>query len=246
MPERNIIVTGASSGIGRATALRLAADGHRLFLLARREDRLQSLAAEIREAGGEAECFDVDVRDHARLIEIAESISERYKAVDVLVNNAGIMDAAFTYDLDIEAAHACIDVNIKGVINAVQAVLPGMIRQNYGHIINVSSVVGADRILPGLSVYSATKAAVSVFNEGLRQEMAANYNIRVSELVPGAVATELAARIDEPELLDQFRRFKDVRFLDADDMARAVAFMIEQPDYVSINQMQIRPTNQEF
>ncbi len=238
MASKNIMITGASSGIGRATAILLAKQGHRLFLLARREDRLQPLVGDIRESGGRAEYYTADVRDPGRLKDITAAIADDHGSIDVLVNNAGIMDASFTYDLNIDAANECLDINVKGVINAVHAVLPGMIAQNHGHIINVSSVVGVDRVLPGLSVYSASKAAVAVFTEGLRQEMAAHYNIRVSELIPGAVATELGDRITEPELQAQFHRFKDVRFLDPEDMARGVAYMIDQPDHVSINQLQ--------
>lgn len=145
MGEKNIIVTGASSGIGRATALRLAACGQRLFLLARREERLRELVEEIAAAGGRAESYVADVTDSERLQDIAATVAGDYGGIDVLVNNAGIMPAAHLVSLDLQAAHECIDVNLKGVINAVHAVLPHMVAQNRGHIINVSSV-GAETV----------------------------------------------------------------------------------------------------
>ena len=164
----------------------------------------------------------------------------------MLVNNAGIMPLSFIRNRKLEEAHRMIDVNLKGVLNAMYAVLPGMIERDQGHVINVSSVA-AKHVVPTSSVYRATKFGVRAISEGFRTEMAMeDRNIRVTDVQPGAATTDLAESITDPGVEAVFERLADLTFLDPDDIARGVSYVVSQPMNVSVNELTIRPTHQEM
>ncbi|MED4070992.1 SDR family oxidoreductase [Priestia endophytica] len=241
--DKVVIITGASSGIGEATAKKLASKGAKLVLAARREDRLQKLQEDIKENGGKAIYKVTDVTSHEQMEELAAYALEEFGQIDVLVNNAGIMPQAFLSKKKIDEWDSMIDVNIKGVLYAIAAVLPYMRERKSGHVINLSSVAGHN-IYPGGTVYCGTKHAVRAISEGLRQEEAmSGTNIRVTNVSPGAVNSELLETTSDPEMktgLDEFYQTA----INADSIARTIAFAIEQPSDVAINELIIRPTVQ--
>ncbi|MGG4216423.1 SDR family oxidoreductase [Paenibacillus sp. FSL L8-0638] len=241
--EQVVIITGASSGIGEAAAKELASKGAKLVLAARREDRLKKLQDEIEQSGGQAIYKVTDVSSHQQMEDLAAYALNEFGKIDVLVNNAGIMPQAFLALKKIDEWDRMIDVNIKGVLYAIGAVLPSMRERKSGHIINLSSVAGHN-IYPGGTVYCGTKHAVRAISEGLSQEEAmSGTNIRVTNISPGAVTSELLETTTDPAMkagLDDFYKIA----IDADSIARAIAFAIEQPSDVGINEMIIRPTAQ--
>lgn len=241
--EKVVIITGASSGIGEATAKELASKGAKLVLAARREDRLQKLQEEIEADGGKVVYKVTDVTSHEQMEELAEYALQEFGKIDVMLNNAGLMPLSPLHQKKIEEWNTMIDVNIKGVLNGIAAVLPSMRERKEGHIINVSSVAG-HLIGPAGSVYSATKFAVRAISEGLRKEEAAN-NIRSTIISPGAIATDLPETISDSELKSAIDDFYKVA-IDVEHIARHIVYAIEQPADVSINEMIIRPTNQEL
>ncbi|WP_178019666.1 SDR family oxidoreductase [uncultured Paenibacillus sp.] len=238
-----IIITGASSGIGEATAKLLAANGAKVVLAARREDRLQQIVSEIRGSGGEAASFQANVASSKDLQKLAQFALERYGRVDVLVNNAGIMPVSRLSELRVEDWDQMIDVNVKGVLYGIAAVLPIMREQKSGHIINVSSVVGY-AVSPSSSVYSATKFAVRAIAEGLRQEESPESGIRSTIVSPGMVETELQNSVTNPELKKQMGEMLRSLSIPADRIAQAIAYAIDQPADTSVNEIVIRPTAQ--
>ncbi|MFE4018025.1 SDR family oxidoreductase, partial [Streptomyces sp. NPDC059101] len=198
MPDQTVkvvAITGASSGIGEATARRLAADGHRLFLGARRTDRLDQLVTEINAAGGTAATQRLDVTEAADVQDFVAAAKERYGRVDVMVNNAGVMLLSPLEALRTEEWNRMIDVNMRGVLHGISAVLPVMRAQGGGHIVNIASV-GAHEVSPTAAVYCATKFAVRAISEGLRQESAGD--VRVTLVSPGVTESELADSIADP------------------------------------------------
>jgi len=239
-----VVITGASSGLGEATARHLSGLGASVVLGARRVDRLQSLADELGGRGGKALALATDVTDYGQVKRLADAAVEKYGRIDVMINNAGLMPQSLLERLKIDEWDRMIDVNIKGVLYGVAAALPHMKRQKAGHIINVSSVAG-HKVRPGGTVYSATKHAVRVISEGLRQEVKP-YNIRTTVISPGAVDTELPDTITDPDVSVAMRKFYDDFAIPADSFARAVAFAMSQPDDVDINEILFRPTRQEF
>jgi NADP-dependent 3-hydroxy acid dehydrogenase YdfG len=235
-----VAITGASSGIGEAAARLLAASGAKVVLGARRADRLEAVAAEIKKAKGEVEVQAIDVTRREDLVRLVGKAQERFGRLDVLINNAGLMPLSALDDLKVDEWDRMIDVNIKGVLYGIAAALPVFRKQQSGHFINVSSVAG-HRVAPNTAVYSATKFAVRALSEGLRQE--AGDNIRVTIISPGAVESELAETISDPALkkkIDDFRK----RAIPADAIAQAMAFAIGQPTNVDINEILVRPTSQ--
>lgn len=241
--DKVVIITGASSGIGEATAKELASKGAKLVLAARREDRLKKLQEEIQNNGGQAVYKVTDVTSYEQMEELAEDALKEFGKIDVLINNAGLMPLSPLYQKKIKEWDTMIDVNIKGVLYGIAAVLPSMRERKEGHIINLSSIAG-HLIGPAGSVYSGTKFAVRAITEGLRKEEFGN-NIRTTIISPGAVATELPETISDLELksaIDEI--YKGA--ISAESIARAIAFAIEQPSDVAINEMIIRPTNQEL
>jgi NADP-dependent 3-hydroxy acid dehydrogenase YdfG len=239
-----IVITGASSGLGEATARLLSAQGASVVLGARRADRLQSLADELTGRGGKALPVTTDVTDREQVKELVDAAVQTYGRVDVMINNAGLMPQALLERLRIDEWDQMIDVNIKGVLYGIAAALPHMKEQKAGHFINVSSVAG-HRVGPGFAVYAATKHAVRALSEGLRQEVKP-YNIRTTVISPGAVATELPNSVTDPDAAERIRKFYQDVAIPAESFARAVAFAISEPEDVDVNEILFRPTRQEL
>lgn len=240
-----VIITGASSGIGEETALNLAGAGAKLVLAARRKDRLENLIARINAGGGEAIAVATDVRDRAQVQALADAAVAKYGRIDALINNAGVMLMAPMSKLKIDEWDAMIDINVKGALYAVAAVLPAMQAQKSGHIINISSVAGL-RVSAGVgTVYSATKFALKAISEGLRAELCGQ-NIRVTTLYPGAIATELTEHSSDEATKSAMKAFYAANEIGADSVARAIAYAINEPADVGINEITIRPSKQEF
>jgi NADP-dependent 3-hydroxy acid dehydrogenase YdfG len=239
-----VVITGASSGLGEATARLLSAEGATVVLGARRVDRLQALASELTGRGGKALAVSADVTDRDQVKRLVDAAVQAHGRIDVLINNAGLMQQSPLERLKVDEWDNMIDVNIKGVLYGIAAALPHMQRQKGGHIINVSSVAG-HKVTPAGIVYSATKHAVRVISEGLRQEVKP-YNIRTTVISPGAVATELPSHITDPDSAAGIQKFYEGYAIPADSFARAVAFAMSQPDDVDVNEILFRPTRQEL
>ena len=237
-----VVITGASSGLGEATARHLAAQGAKLVLGARRVDRLRALAGELRLGPGAA--VATDVTDAAQVKALVDGAVATHGRVDVLLNNAGLMPHSPLDRLKISDWDRMIDVNLKGVLYGIAAALPHMQRQKSGHIINVASVA-AYKVRPGSGVYAATKAAVRMLSEGLRQEVKP-YNIRTTVISPGAVQSELPQSINEADVAAGIAEFYERYAIPAENFARMVAFAISQPEDVDINEILFRPTAQEL
>jgi NADP-dependent 3-hydroxy acid dehydrogenase YdfG len=236
-----VAVTGASSGIGEATALLLAKRGAKLVLGARRSDRLEALANRIAGAGGEAAYARTDVKRRDDLSGFVKLACERYGKLDVLVNNAGIAPISLLDELRVEDWEEMIDINIKGVLYGIAAALPVFRKQGFGHFVNIASTAG-HITRPTMAVYSGTKFAVRAISEGLRQE--AGDRLRVTIVSPGFVATDLADSATNPEVRSQLVASRDKFAIPPDAIARAIAFAIEQPPDVDVNEIVIRPTAQ--
>jgi NADP-dependent 3-hydroxy acid dehydrogenase YdfG len=239
-----VVITGASSGLGEATARLLAAEGASVVLGARRNDRIQSLAKELAASGRQARAIPTDVTRREQVRELVDAGVRAYGRIDVMINNAGLMPQALLERLQVDEWDRMIDVNIKGVLYGIAAALPHMQRQKAGHFINVSSVAG-HRVGPGFAVYAATKFAVRALSEGLRQEVKP-YNVRTTVISPGAVATELPNSVTDPDAGARIRKFYAEAAIPADSFARAVAFAISQPEDVDVNEIVFRPTRQEL
>ena len=239
-----VVITGASSGLGEATARHLAAQGASVVLGARRIERLQSLANELNSQGGKALAVKTDVTDPNQVQRLVDKAVQTYGRVDVIINNAGLMPHSPLERRKIDDWNRMIDVNIKGVLYGIAAVIPYMKEQKSGHIINVSSVAG-HKVRAGGVVYAATKHAVRMISEGLRQEVKP-YNIRTTVISPGAVDTELPSSATEPDVAENLHKFYKEFAIPADSFARTVAFAISQPEEVDINEILFRPTRQEL
>ena len=241
--DKVVIITGASSGIGEATAKELASKGVKLVLAARREDRLKKLQEEIQKNGGQAIYKVTDVASHEQMEELAEYALTEFGKIDVMVNNAGVMPLSPVYQKKINEWDSMIDINIKGVLYGIAAVLPSMRERKERHIINVSSIAG-HLVFHASAVYSGTKFAVRAITEGLRKEEAPN-NIRTTIISPGTISTELLESISDEELKSEIVEVSKIG-IDPASIARAIAFAIEQPSEVAINEMIVRPTIQEL
>src|SRR5256886_9706797 len=239
--DKVVVITGASSGIGEATALLLAERGAKLILGARRSDRLKALADRIAAAGGEATYAPVDVRRRDDLSNLVKLACERYGKLDVLVNNAGIMPVSPLDDLRVEDWEEMIDINIKGVLYGIAPALPVFRKQGFGHFVNTASTAG-HKTVPNQSVYSGTKFAVRAISEGLRQE--AGDKLRVTIISPGFVRTNFTEGGTNPEVKAQLAASRAKFAVPPDAIARAIAFAIEQPADVDVNEIVIRPTAQ--
>ena len=236
-----VVITGASSGLGEATARLLAAKGAHVVLGARRVERIEALA---RALGGKTLAVATDVTRSAEVKRLVDAAVEAHGRIDVMINNAGLMPQSMLDKLRLDEWDQMVDVNIKGVLYGIAAALPHMQAQKAGHIINVASVAG-HKVRAGSTVYSATKHAVRVISEGLRQEVKP-YNIRTTIISPGAVATELPNTVTDPDVLPRVRAMYDEMAVPADSFARAVAFAMEQPAEIDINEILYRPTRQEY
>ena len=237
-----VVITGASSGLGEASARRLAAQGATVVLGARRSDRIVNLARELTGAGQKAIAVTTDVTDRAQVKALVDKAVEEFGRIDVMLNNAGLMPLAPLERLKIDEWDRMIDVNLKGVLYGIAAALPHMKEQRSGHIINVSSVYG-HVVDPGATVYCATKFAVRALSEGLRKEVKP-YNIRTTIISPGAVSTELTDHISEADVREGVKDFVSKIAVGPDTFARAVAFAINEPEDVDINEILFRPVNQ--
>ncbi len=237
-----IVITGASSGLGEAAARHLAAQGAKVVLGARRAERIEALAEEIRTAGGEALPVATDVTDRAQVANLIDTAVRDFGRVDVLINNAGIMPLSALESLKVDEWDRMIDVNIKGVLYGIAAALPHMKAQRSGHVITTASVAG-HLIFPASSVYSGTKFAVRAICEGFRQEVK-DYNIRTTIVSPGAVKTELLDHISDEAVQGANRDFVGSVGISPSSFASMVAFAISQPDDVDVNEIIFRPTAQ--
>jgi NADP-dependent 3-hydroxy acid dehydrogenase YdfG len=235
--EKVVLVTGASSGIGAGIARELAASGAKVMLGARRTERIEALAAELTRTGATALAQPLDVTDRASFAAFAEAARGAWGRVDVIVNNAGVMPLSLMASMKVEEWERMVDVNIKGVLYGIAAVLPQMTARGSGHIVNIASI-GALQVVPTAAVYCATKYAVRAISDGLRQE---NNRIRVTCIHPGVVESELADTITDPVAAAAMKTYRAIA-LKPDAIARAVRFAIEQPDDVDVNEIVVRPT----
>ncbi|WP_405056728.1 SDR family oxidoreductase [Kribbella sp. NBC_01505] len=232
-----VAITGASSGIGEATAFRLAADGHQVLIGARRTDRLERMVAEITSQGGRAAFRRLDVTDAAEVTAFVAAAVEEFGRIDVLVNNAGVMPLSALDELKLDEWNRMIDVNIRGVLHGIAAALPVMQAQGGGHLVNIASV-GAYEISPTAAVYCATKFAVRAISEGLRQESGGD--IRVTLVSPGVTESELAESISDPAARERMKSYRAVS-IPATAIANAIAYAVDQPADVDVNELVVRP-----
>jgi NADP-dependent 3-hydroxy acid dehydrogenase YdfG len=239
-----IVITGASSGLGEATAKLLAEQGASVVLGARRTERIKSLAEEINGNGGKALAITTDVTELDQVKKLVDQAVEGFGSVDVMINNAGLMPFSPLERLKVDEWNQMIDVNIKGVLNGIAAAIPYMKEKKSGHFINVSSVAG-HVVVPGGVVYCATKHAVRAISEGLRKEVKP-YNIRTTIISPGAVATELTDSIKEEDIAAEMEQYYEEYAIPADSFARAVAYVVSEPEDVDVNEILFRPTRQEL
>ncbi|TDD14068.1 SDR family oxidoreductase [Nonomuraea diastatica] len=234
------LITGASSGIGHATALRLARDGHLVVLGARRTDRLAALAGTIRDAGGTADTHRLDVTDAKNVADFVDTAVDRHGRINVLVNNAGIGPLSRLDSLLTDEWNQMIDVNIRGLLNGIAAALPHFQRLGSGHFVTVASV-GAHEVMPTSAVYSGTKYATWAITEGLRVEL--DPSIRVTTISPGIVESEIAGSITDPDTKELIRAFRE-KLISADAIAAAISYAVGQPSDVDVNEIVIRPATQ--
>ncbi|MGY1621467.1 SDR family NAD(P)-dependent oxidoreductase [Geodermatophilus sp. SYSU D00965] len=241
---RVALVTGASSGIGEATAVALAEAGAAVAIGARRRDRLDALAGKLRDAGTRVLPLDLDVTDEASCADAVRRTREELGGLDVLVNNAGVMLLGTIVGADPEDWRRMVQTNVMGVLYMTHAAIDGMLEQGSGDVVNISSVAGRSA-RKGAGVYNASKWAVNAFSESLRQEVTAR-GVRISLVEPGAVATELSSHITQPEAREASRQMAaSMRTLQADDVARAIVYVVTQPPHVAVNEVLVRPTDQE-
>jgi NADP-dependent 3-hydroxy acid dehydrogenase YdfG len=238
------LVTGASSGIGEATAWALAEAGVKVALAARRKDRLGNLNKKIADHNGRSFIAQMDVTKPEEWQAAVKQVLKKWGRLDILVNNAGVMLLSYMDKLKVEEWLRMLDVNVKGVLLGIASVLPVMRAQKSGDIINISSDSAA-KVFPGSAVYSGTKAAVNWISEGLRAELAKEkMPIRVTSIMPGAVTTELTTHITDQDVFAFFRTHPAIAFMKAEDIAAAVLYALQQPAHVDINQILLRPSQQ--
>jgi NADP-dependent 3-hydroxy acid dehydrogenase YdfG len=247
------IVTGASSGIGYATSLALSKAGVRVAVGARRIDRLRELEKQIIENDEEGrtraaeEIFiqqKLDVTNKSDCDSFVDTVVRKWGRVDILINNAGLMPLSYFKNCKVKEWEQMIDVNVKGVLYCTSAVIPYMIDKKSGHIVNISSVAGRI-VFAGGSIYCATKHAITAFSEGLRKELSPEYNIRVTCIEPGAVATELLETITDESMSKFIQASKDMEKLQSEDVAKAILYTVQAPNHVNVNEILLRPTAQE-
>lgn len=231
-----VLITGASSGIGEAAARLIAAKGAHVVLGARRTERLEKLVGEISSEGGSASARALDVTDMNSMQAFVEFAKAQHGKVDVIINNAGVMPLSPLAALKVDEWNQMLDVNVRGVLHGIAAVLPGMEAQGFGQVINISSIGGL-AVSPTAAVYCATKFAVRAISDGLRQE---TDKIRVTVVCPGVVESELADSISDEVAREEMRAFRSVA-LGADAIARALVYAIDQPDDVDVSEIVVRP-----
>jgi NADP-dependent 3-hydroxy acid dehydrogenase YdfG len=240
------LITGASSGIGAATAIKLAGLGVKVGLAARRVGKLKEVVSRIEAAGGQALAIEMDVVDPASVQAGAEKLVASFGGIDILFNNAGLMPISDIESLKVDEWHRMVDVNIKGVLNSTGAALPYLKRSGEAHVINTSSIAGR-KVFPGLAVYCATKHAITAFSEGLRLEIAPKHGIRVTCIQPGAVDTELFEHISDTGYRDQMEGLRtQMTFLSAAEIADTVLYALQSPAHVNVAELFVLPTNQPW
>lgn len=238
-----VVITGASSGLGEATARHLAKLGAKVVLGARRQERMDVIVRDIKANGGEASAYTVDVTRRDDLSALVENAIRDFGRIDVMINNAGLMAIAPIAELRVDEWDRMIDINVKGVLYGIAAALPKFEAQGSGHFINISSVAGIKVFSPGGSVYSGTKYAVRAISDGLRHEVGGK--IRTTTIEPGAVYSELKLGSGHQPSADVVKEFYK-QAIPAESVARAIAYAIEQPGDVDINEIVLRPTSQDF
>lgn len=244
LKDKVVVITGASSGIGEAAAEALSQKGAKIALLARRKQRLEKLSERLSKNGTEVLVLQVDVSKEDQVAQATQQILAKWGRIDVLIANAGVMLLSPIHGAKTEEWRRMMEINVLGLMYSVHQVLPLMIKQKSGHIVTISSVAGR-AIFPNGGAYSASKFAVCAFSESLRREVARD-SIRVTVIEPGAVKTELTEHTtheDSKEFINQF--LKSVRALESEDIAAAIVYALEQPNHVDVNEILIRPTDQE-
>jgi len=245
LSDSTVVITGASSGIGNATARLLAAKGARVVLAARREERLADLKATIEADGGTALVVPTDVTDRSQVQALIDAAVDAFDGVDVLINNAGLMPLSLMKNTHEDEWEQMVDVNIKGVLYGIGAVLPLMLEQGRGHIVNIGSVAGR-RVFGGGAVYCGTKFFVRALTEGMRNELGPAHNIRTTNVAPGAVATELISTITDEEILEQIKSGNEgMTPLESEDIAEAVHYALTAPARVDVEEVLVMPTTQQ-
>lgn len=240
------LITGASSGIGEGVAKKLAEKGVKVALAARSEEKLNQLVQQLQDNGWDAFAVKMDVVDKESIRLAVDKIKAHYGNIDILVNNAGIMPASDVDAFKLDEWEQMVDVNIKGVLNVTAAVLPEFIKQNSGHIINLSSIAGR-KLFKGLGVYCGTKHFVAAFSDIMRMEVGKKHNVRVTSIQPGAVATNLYDQITDANYKAGMEALKDqMTFLTPTDIANSMIYALESPDYVDVSEIFILPTDQEW
>ncbi len=239
LKDRVVAITGASSGIGEATARHLAGLGAKVVVGARRLDRIDALAQSMASQGSQVEAVRLDVRSRESMRSFVEHTLRRFGQIDVLINNAGVMPLSRLSAGLVDEWEETIDVNIKGVLYGIACALPQMKKQGHGHIVNVASI-GAHRSYPGAAVYCASKFAVWAISDGLRQEEL-DGDIRVTVVSPGTTTSELANRITDSEAAAAMREFRAIT-IEPEAIARAIAYAIDQPHEVDVSEIVVRPT----
>ncbi|MGI8314298.1 SDR family oxidoreductase [Halobacillus mangrovi] len=242
LKDQVVIITGASSGIGEETAKELSSKGAKLVLAARREDRLKEIANQVIQNGGQAIFKSTDVTSYEEMEELASFAQEEFGQIDAIVNNAGLMPLSYLNKQKVKEWDQMIDVNIKGVLYGISAVLPHMRERKKGHIINISSVAG-HVVFPGSAVYSGTKFAVRAITDGLRMEESADSKIRATIISPGAVSTELTSTITDEDIKGGVEELYE-QAITPDSIARTIRYALEEPSEIAINEIVVRPTNQ--
>ncbi|ANI88361.1 oxidoreductase [Arachidicoccus ginsenosidimutans] len=245
LKNKTALITGASSGIGNATAMKLSEAGVKVGLAARRTDKLEILKKQIEEKGGEAIVVEMNVADTVSVQNGVKAFINNFGRIDILFNNAGVMPVSNIDQFKTEEWNTMIDVNIKGVLNVTGTVLPYMIQQQSGHIFNTSSIAGRKVFGPGYTVYSATKFFVSSFSEGLRMEISKKHNIRVTSIQPGGVLTELMEQTTDPDKKTEMLAYRNsIKFLEPTDIADALLYAVTAPTHVNVAEIFILPTEQ--
>jgi NADP-dependent 3-hydroxy acid dehydrogenase YdfG len=238
------LVTGASSGIGEATAVALAGAGAAVAIGARRKDRLDALAARLRDGGSRPLQLDLDVTDESACADAVARTRDELGGLDILVNNAGVMLLGTIVGADTEDWRRMLSTNVLGLMYMTHAAIDGMVEQGSGDVVNISSVAGR-QARKGAGVYNASKWAVNAFSESLRQEVTGR-GVRIGLVEPGAVTTELTDHITQPGAKEAaVQMYTSMRALHSDDVARAVLYLVTQPAHVAVNEVLVRPTDQE-
>lgn len=244
LDAKTIIVTGASAGIGAVTSKALAAEGAKVVAVGRNVDRLDSLVAEIRSAGGEATSYATDVTVRKNTAELAQFTLDTYGAIDILVNNAGLMLFSQWSDLAVDDWDKMIDTNVKGYLYMIAGVLPTMLEQGSSQILNMDSIVG-HRADPSAGVYSSTKFFIQAMTESMRKDLGVNHGIRVSTISPGVINTEWVDKVNDPEGRKAAEEMNKVA-IDPSDVASAVVYSLNQAENVTVNDLIISPTRQDW